>query len=403
MMLPKNQNNDVLSTVSSDPVIGIDIRKINDFGIGIYIRNLLKGLKLSENSGCLTHQLFTDKQHLELPVELSGQHVKTVELPRNRRSPFQGKLPESSGLSLFHAPHYLAPDCKPVPLILTVHDCIHLNPPEIPETFLMSASFYKSALARAKRRYHRWQGSGKFKHSVHSASEIITVSEFTAKQLTELLNVKRDRITVVYNCADDIFFKQTDDQENRNFCYHYNLPYKDYVLYCGNDLYHKNLPSLMIAWKHLKEKIDPPMLVLAGPSRTQMIRSIAKKLEIFNLITITQHLPFNQMPLLYKSSLGLVNPSLAEGFGLPVIEAMISGIPVACSNLDVFREVTSDNAIFFDPEKPEDICDAILCILSRPAGLDHQQNRAAAFAKRYSLNAFISGHKHVYNHALGGI
>jgi glycosyltransferase involved in cell wall biosynthesis len=385
---------------STTHTIGIDIRKIHDFGIGTYIRHLLRGLAAADTESGIVYRLFTTK-HGSLPEgDVETDRFRPVWLDVSRRTPFQGNLPEANRLSAFHAPHYLAPDCRPAPLILTVHDCIHLHPPPYPRAFHRYGKRSSVLQIRAKRLYHRYLASFLFKSRVSNATEIIAVSDATARELLDYTRVRPGKITRIYNCLDDIFFQFASERAVRVFCKDTRLPYKDYVLYCGNDLYHKNLPALLVAWKDLGTRLSPPRLVLAGPPGQEIIRRYAKRLGIDKHILFLKRLPRSQMPLLYGGALCLVLPSLAEGFGLPVIEAMISGTPVACSDLQVLREITGGHACFFNPADPRDISATLAHAMTRSRGINEQVQQARHYAERYSPGTFISEHRRVYNRVL---
>lgn len=380
--------------------IGIDIRKIHDFGIGTYIRHLIRGLNASGIESGIVYKLFTTKHGLLLEDAVDVNRFHPVRLTASRRTPFQGKLPDADRLSAFHAPHYLAPDCRPAPLILTVHDCIHLHPPRLPRGFQRYGNISTVLQIRTKRLYHRCLATLLFTSRVSNATEIIAVSDATARELLDHTRIKPGKITRIYNCLDDIFFHLVNEQEVRVFCKDTHLPFKDYVLYCGNDLYHKNLPALLHAWKDLGTRLSPPRLVLAGPPGQQIIRRYAEQLGIDKNIIFLNRLPRPQMPLLFGGALCLVLPSLAEGFGLPVIEAMICGTPVVCSDLPVLREITGGHACFFDPANPFDISAALSYVLTRSRGSDEQVQMARHYAERYSPGTFISEHRRVYNRVL---
>ncbi len=377
--------------------IGIDIRKIHDFGIGAYIRHLVSGLSTVCPEPDTEYFLLTGNKTTFSKEDFDTERFKYLKINASRRSPFQGNLSHYDHLSAFHAPHYLAPNSNPIPLILTVHDCIHLHPPPPPRHFPRFGSFYSHLIAKAKRAYHRRLASSQFVSSVLKATEIITVSDATTQKLVEVTGVDQNKITRIYNCLDDIFFQQIDIVIIRDFCESRHLPCQEYVLYCGNDLYHKNLEALLLAWQELARRGSPPCLVLAGPPRADAIRRYAEKLGVGKYIMLLRHLPRPQMPLLYRGALCLVLPSLAEGFGLPVIESMICGTPVACSDLPVLREITGEYATFFNPLNPSDIAEKIALVSSWPQDVVTQAQTAKSFAERYSLSAFISEHKQVYN------
>ncbi|MGB3977247.1 MAG: glycosyltransferase family 1 protein [bacterium] len=381
-------------------VIGIDIRKFHDFGIGTYIRHLIHGLSIADPKPGIEYRLFTDKNAHFSKDDFDPTRFQFSKINTSRRSPFQGALAHSNQLSIFHAPHYLAPSCSPAPLVLTVHDCIHLRPPEQPRKIPRFGGFYSNLMTQTKRIYHRQLASSHFLSSVMNATEIITVSNATARDLVKFTGIEPDKITKIYNCLDDIFFQTIDTVIIRDFCESLHLPCQEYVLYCGNDLYHKNLAALLLAWQDLTKRFSPPCLVLAGPPRPDIIRRYAEKLGIDKHIMLLSRLSRSQMPLLYKGALCLVLPSLAEGFGLPVIEAMVCGTPVACSDLPVLREISGEQATFFNPYDPLDISEKLAAVIAWPKDVLQQAQSAKTFAERYSLASFISQHEQVYNRVL---
>ncbi|MBN1296983.1 glycosyltransferase family 4 protein [bacterium] len=379
-----------------DRVIGIDIRKIHDFGIGTYIRNLLTGLASTSRPEHTVFRLYTEDCYAADPRRLPPSRFPMVMMHANRRSPLQGALPGLSDLQLYHAPHYLTPDPGKTPFILTVHDCIHLAPPPFPKAFNRLGNPSDQVFDAAKRFYHRSQGVIRFRRYVQRADAIITVSDATSRDLIALTGIDDRKITRVHNCIDRAFFTAGSLEDTGEFCRKFGLPEKDYVLYCGNDLYHKNLAGLLTAWKNLSMRMQTPALVLAGPPRQFMIREYADYLGISDSIILLDRIPSGKMPDLYHGALALVMPSLAEGFGLPVAEAMAMGLPVVCSDIPVFHEITGDHALFCDPYNPHSIEEAVrAAIRDRPS----ENDRVAAArhqAEAFTMDRFLSGHVSVY-------
>ncbi|MBN1879319.1 glycosyltransferase family 4 protein [bacterium] len=381
------------------PIIGIDVRKLHDFGIGTYIRHLLNGLNDLEESSSPAFRLYSESCSLSASIHLKENRFQVMTTRSGRRSPIQGPLPHANDLTAFHAPHYLVPNCRPAHLILTVHDCIHLDPPRYPEKIRSIGNWMERFFNFSRKTYHRLQGHLRFKKMVADASDIIAVSDSTADSLVALTGIPRDRITRIYNCFDNLYRDDINPDGTRMFCNKHGLPQGDYVLYCGNDLYHKNLAGLLTAWHLLARNASLPLLVLAGPPHQSMIEDYARELGIAESIRFIGSLPSSHMPLLYRGALCLVFPSLAEGFGLPVIEAMMCGIPVLCSDLPVLREISGCHATFFNPADPSKIAEVLESVIQGK----HSPDLAAAtrFAsEHYSLDSFVSGHIRVYNRYL---
>jgi alpha-1,3-rhamnosyl/mannosyltransferase len=149
----------------------------------------------------------------------------------------------------------------------------------------------------------------------------------------------------------------------------YDLPER-YLLYVGSNKPHKNLPALVDAYARLG---DTPPLLLAGtqdPRYPQVGRRV-EQLGLENRVRILGAIPEEDLPALYGNALALVFPSLYEGFGLPPLEAMACGAPVACSDIPSLREAAGQAALWFDPSSPDSIASALEKIL------DDQELRAA--------------------------
>ncbi len=268
-----------VNSLQRDSVIGIDVRKRSDFGIGTYIRHLIDGLTIAGGSEPLSFRLYTESNSAEDRLNLPDGRFKRMSAGVGKRFPFQGKLPGSGSLDIYHAPHYLTPDCRPAPLILTVHDCIHLAPPPVPSSFRRMGRWPDRLYDLSKRIYHQSQGNIRFKKLVERASNIIAVSGSTADQLMKLTGIPESKITRIYNCLDDSYRQEYSESQIADFCSEFQLPAHDFVLYCGNDLYHKNLSGLLVAWSVLSRTTQTSVARSGRPAEENHDRTLRPVIE----------------------------------------------------------------------------------------------------------------------------
>ncbi|MBN1551298.1 glycosyltransferase family 4 protein [bacterium] len=374
--------------------IGLDIRKFADFGIGSYIRHLVGGLSsapedlvfiLMANKDTLSGERFPSEKNLE--VKLSK---------RNRRLPNQGFLDFENSLDMYHAPHYISPSPRRVPLVLTIHDLIHRFPPFLPANVKPLEPYMYKFYTTAKKLYHQYFSSRNLIRMSHNAAQIIAVSKSTADSILKDMDIPAHRIRVIYNCIDDVFFQTQDENRIRETLEKYHLETKSYFLYCGNDLYHKNLGLVLDAWALLSQSGIPPIMVFAGPPHHKWIYQRARRYGISDYIKIYGRLSIKDLKMLYIGAKGFIFPSLAEGFGLPVIEALSCGTPVICSDLPVLREISHNACLFFDPSSPESLTFQINKIIVNSDIEDEFKERGKQLALNYQPDIFRNAHYDLY-------
>ena len=373
--------------------IAIDCRKIDDFGIGSYIRHLLVGLNDNQEDE-LQFMLLTNTD-LSGRFQLNLNRFRILKTNRHRRFPFQGSLPAAS-FSLFHAPHYITFNSKKTPSILTVHDLIHLNPPPQIDSDLNPESFNDLAVRSMKTYYHLMTANLKLRSLLKKSHRLIAVSQTVYQQLIAM-NLPPEKIAVIPNCIDNEYFNGVSSDKLYRIMQKYELKNKTYFLYCGNDLHHKNIGNLLAAWHLMHQKgLDVPKLIFCGIPRKNKLSKSIENLGLKYAISMLPWIPLNDMPGVYTGAIALILPSLAEGFGLPVVEAMACGTPVLCSDLKVLREITDECALFFDPQDPGSIVQTIVGILRKHELRNQLSQDSQIIAQQYSPGEFVKKHLLLY-------
>ncbi|MEN8263817.1 MAG: glycosyltransferase family 1 protein [Nitrospirota bacterium] len=250
------------------------------------------------------------------------------------------------GDDLIHHMFTILPYVSDTTTILTVHDIQQEYFPD----------FFSQKELEERRNSHR--------PSAEKADHIIAISQFTKDTLIEKYGIPEEKISVVYNGFDQDTFTALDAKTIKKFRKTYGLP-ESFLLYPAATWKHKNHNNLIKAYKVLKEKYQfRDKLVLTGikkgnhESVMARIRELGLEKDIIHL----GYLPYEQLPALYNASDILVFPSFFEGFGIPVIEAMAVGLPVACSNTTSLPEIGGDAALYFDPFNPEDIAEKLFTL-----------------------------------------
>ncbi len=318
-------------------------------GIGQYLRSLLSALAAAESH----HQyvLFTPEL-VELP--LPADRFRQIRLPeREDFSPSLAKahwehvlLPRellSWGVDLAFFPYPSNPWCTmPFPVVVTVHDVI---PWVLPE--------YRRTL---RSRLYHWYA----RHALRRAQHVITVSDFSKKEIRRVLKFPEKDMTVIPLAAPLI----TDPTPPADLALR-----RPFFLYVGGYDARKNVPFLLAAFQKHIAPHTPVDLILVGGAGRGLESLITDRfhecvgghivLKPKGEVLFTGPLDSGELLALYRQALALVHPSLYEGFNLPLLEAMSHGLPVACSDIPVNHEVTGGHALFFDPTRVDAIGNAL--------------------------------------------
>ncbi|HEX7003861.1 MAG TPA: glycosyltransferase family 1 protein [Trueperaceae bacterium] len=325
-------------------MIVIDARMVNASGIGVYLKQLLPRIVAARpqrrfillgDPGELSAFNWAGSDNVEIreftaPVySISEQVLAPLVVPRGSR--------------LYWAPHFNVPLGVGTKLLTTVHDAFHLAMPQF------VPGYHRRAYAAAM-----------FRSLASRSQAILTVSHFTRRELLRLTPVHPEKIQVIYLGADPLWLRA----EGANLKPHA----RPYLLYVGNVKPHKNLISLLTAFRSLVGSI-PHDLVLVGKregflTADSFVAGAARALG--DRILFTDFVTDEQLKAYFTHADALVHPSLYEGFGLSPLEAMACCTPAIVSNVASLPEVCGDAATYFDPRSPDDIARAILTLLKDP-------------------------------------
>jgi glycosyltransferase involved in cell wall biosynthesis len=350
--------------------IGIDARKLHDFGIGTYIRNLLRQLARLDRE---TEFVILCRPEDVAVVAALGENFRAVrETAGNYSLAEQVRIPlalRREGVTLFHAPHYVLPPLVGCRSVVTIHDCIHLMFPQyLPNRIALG--YARTSIRLAAR----------------MATRVMTVSESSKRDILRFVDTTPEKIDVIYNAYDERFGDEPLEADVVRVRERYQL-HDEFVLYAGNVKPHKNLERLIEAFDLLRKSgLDHLKLVMIGDdiSKYTALRRAVHRHQLHKYVRFLGYLPEETLAVMYRLAGVFVFPSLYEGFGLPPLEAMASGTPVVTSNVSSLPEVAGGAAVLVDPYDPRAIADGITSILTNEGLRADLRRRGLARAKQFS-------------------
>jgi glycosyltransferase involved in cell wall biosynthesis len=249
---------------------------------------------------------------------------------------------------VFHC-QYIKPLWGSGKTVVTIHDLAHEHFP---------AFFHPLEVIRM-RKLVRW--------TAKKAHHIITVSEFSAADIAERFALPRDKITVAYQSASPDFHPRDKELFREHLSREYGV-HSPFILYVGRIQARKNLPRLVEAFAQIRKRGSAVQLVIVGKKDWQSELLLAKiqELGLESNVLFPGFVPFHDLPLFYNAAEIFVFPSFFEGFGLPVIESMASGVPTITSFGSALEEVAGDGALLVDPNDTSSIAEAMGRLLSDP-------------------------------------
>lgn len=329
-------------------LIGVDGNEANvdkRVGSGQYSFELLRQFYLDKKNQYSVY-LKNSPVHL-FPVR--GNFVYKVLRPSKLWTQFAlsinltfGKKPDV----FFSTAHY-GPRFSSVPYVVTIHDLSYIHFP---------ALFKKSDLLQLT----SWSS-----YSIKNSAAIIAPSQSTKDDIIKNYSTLPSKITVIYEGYDRARFKMYSRAQITKTLAKYEID-GDYLIFVGTLQPRKNLERLIGAFGRVHAKQKNLKLVIAGKAGWlyDSILGKAKKLGIDGNVIFLDFVPSDDLPLLVSGAKVYVNPSLWEGFGIPVIEAQACGVPVIVSNVSSLPEIVGDSGILFDPQSEQEIADAIAVLLN---------------------------------------
>jgi glycosyltransferase involved in cell wall biosynthesis len=352
--------------MSSKLRIGIDVHSLGgqQGGNETYYQELVKGLVALPSQHELV--LYYTREAARQRVSANG-HISLERLrPRHPLLRIPLTLPwrtRADRLDIFHAQHVIPPfiRCKTV---TTIPDIAYEH---FPEAFPPSQRIWMKQLIRS---------------SAIKADHIITVSDYSKRDIARTYGVPEEKITVTYEGASEEFRPHDKEGAEEKLARNYSIK-GVFILYLGRLQGRKNLARVVEAYARVRAAGLPHKLVLAGKvdSLFEPVLSRIRELNLEEHVVLPGYVPSEDVPVFYSAAEVFIYPSLFEGFGLPVVEAMACGVPVITSRGSSLEEIAGDAALLVDPLSEDSITSALLQILQddpmrirlRQAGLERSK------------------------------
>ena len=356
----------------------IDARMINSSGIGTYLRNLIPYF-LDEFE--VTFLINEKERDLKQLINSKTIDMVSTIYSIKEQIELKQKIPSCD---LFWSPHFNIPilPIKARKRIVTIHDTYHLahlkKLPWLQKFYAKIFYFFATKLS----------------------NQIITVSNFSKKELKKYLNVSEKKINVIYNGVDTCLFKHISDKTLlQKIKLEYGLPDK-FMLTVGNVKPHKNLGTLVVAFQHMqqRERSDYELVIIGKKDGFiskdyKVFKTVNNDPVLKNKVKFTGYVPNKDLPIIYNLASIFVFPSLYEGFGLPPLEALASGTPTAVSNKSSIPEICGEATTYFNPEDPIDISEKIEFVLKNNSIAQSQIEKGFAQLKEFDWK--LSAEKHI--------
>ncbi len=365
--------------------IGFEAKRLflNDRGLGNYARNLLYGLlKYAPNHN---YHLFTP-QYSDKYINQQYINSKrvTIHTPNGFlgaifksawRSFNLGKEARKNNLDIFHGlAQELPKDIAKsnAKSIVTIHDLIFLKHPE----------FYKPI--------DRKIYFSKVKFAVHNADHIVAISEQTKGDLINTFNIAENRISVIYQSCNEVFYDKRTTEELEQVKQKWSLP-DGFLLYVGALNENKNVKIILEALNQLKGKFDLPLVIVGkGDAYKKALIYYATKHNLLRQLIFASDIN-DPTPLelssIYQLASVFIFPSFYEGFGIPILEARFSGTPVIASNSSCLEEAGGEDSLYFDPSNSEKLADLLL----------KTNNCQSVYPTEFMQKELVNGVQNLYN------
>ena len=334
--------------------IGFDAKRyFNNFtGLGNYSRNLVNSI--IRNFPGYDYHLYTPKINRERTYpNLKNDNIKIIS-PKNSLSGSFWRFFELSSIlkkdkiDVYHGLSHELPsglNKKGIKSVVTIHDVIFKRYPEqYPFVDRLIYDF-------------------KWKNSCKSADKIIAISENTKQDIIEYYEVEEEKIEVIYQGCDEHFYEKYSEEQLRIFKQKYDLP-EEYFLYVGSVIERKKLLQIIRAMNELPESVQIPLVIIGrGGDYEKRVREYIRTNGMEKKVIWPSDFEYHDLPKLYQGAQFLVYPSVYEGFGIPIIEAYASGIPVLTSHSSCLPEIAGSGAIYINPDDIDNLKSGMLSLM----------------------------------------
>jgi glycosyltransferase involved in cell wall biosynthesis len=372
-------------------LIGFEAKRFfkNYTGLGNYSRFIINAL--SDHFPDNHYYLYTPthKSHPEVDSVLKKRNIQVICPPKSYPK-FVGSVwrtwgisrePATRQLQIFHGlsqelPLGLPPAIKKV---VTIHDLIFLRFPR----------FYNPIDVKIY--------TAKVKFACKHADKIIAISNQTASDIVEYLNIDKSKVDIVYQGCHPIFKRRVPEQEIKEIRMRYNLPQR-YLLNVGTIEARKNALILVEALLHIPETLRLPVVIAGKATKyTNVIHEFIAKHNLGKWVQFLHQASFSDFPGLYQGAEAFIYPSLFEGFGIPLVEAIESEIPVITSKGSSFVDAAGENAIFVDPHDAEGLAREIIRVTQDSNLRDTMIRESTKYIQRFKPQVIASELNSLYD------
>lgn len=371
--------------------LGFDAKRLfNNFtGLGNYSRTLLRDL--AETAPQHSFFLFSQKvsRNKETDFFLANPSFQLVQ-PSWKDEPLWRSIGikkdiEHHKIDLYHGLSHELPlgmSKTGTPSIVTIHDLIFLHYPK--QYGLFDRGIY----------------SYKFRNACHEANIVVAISESTKQDIQHFFGTAEAKIRVIYQSCDARFLLKRSPAVLQEVQKRYSLP-TDFSLYVGSIIERKNLLGIIEALALLPSSIRGPLVIVGKgtASYQKKVEERAKALGISSLLHF-RAIQFADLPAVYQLAKVFLYPSLYEGFGIPIIEALNSGVPVVTSNLSSLPEAAGPNSCLVNPKQAEDISSAWKSILEDSKKAENMSHAGRLYAERFRSDNIIPQWLELYDQLL---
>lgn len=262
--------------------------------------------------------------------------------------------------------------------VVTIHDLIFLKFPQFYGWFDRKMHYYK------------------FKKAAHQADQIIAISEQTKQDIITYLNVPSDKIKVLYQGCSNVFKQEFDIAQKESVTQKYKLP-TQFVLNVGTIETRKNIFEVV---KALKGTSIPLVIVGKKTAYAQKIEDFVAAHQMENQILFLTGLRLEELAIVYQLATVFIYPSLYEGFGIPIIEALYSKTPVITSKVSCLPEAGGPDSVYIDPLDTQNIQDALLEIWNNPEKRHEMSEKGHIFVQKFNDEVIASEMNALYLNVL---